>query len=96
MKIGAEEKQKNTVEISTTIIKNVIVAVAQANKGFNEDERRIYYKICDAFEKALAEKLESIQIDDNWASFIRKNFKEAKLTPNDLLKKVEFLIEDMK
>lgn len=94
--VNEEDKQSNPIKISTTVIKNVILSVAQSNKGFSEEDRRIYYKLCDAFEVAVKDNTGTLSIDDNWAEFIVKNFKEAKLVPNDLLRKVEQLVEGIK
>jgi len=96
LKLSEEEKKKNPVEISTSVIKNVIIGAAQASRGMSEEDRRLYYKLCDSFDKAIAENQEAVEIDDSWANFIKKGFKEAKLIPNDLLKKIEDLVAAIK
>jgi hypothetical protein len=92
LNISDEDKQKNGAEVATNIIKNVIYSYATQNKGFTEDERRIYYKICDAFDVVIKDKKEEVILDDSYIVFIKKVFKETRLIPNDLLRKIEELI----
>lgn len=92
LNISDEEKKKNSVEIVVNIIKSVILAYATQSKGFSEEERRIYYKICDAFDLVIKEGKEETILDDNYAIFIKKAFKDTKLMPGDLLRKVEELL----
>jgi len=96
LNVTEEDKKKSPIEITTTVIKNILLGYAQQNRGFNEDERRQYYKICDIFDLAVKENKEEIEIDDAYLALIKKSFKETKLMPNDLLRKVENLLTEIK
>jgi hypothetical protein len=91
-----EEKDKTPIELSTNIIKNVVLLWGNQQRGLSEEDRRLYYKISDAFDKAVKDNLEEIELEDQWIGFIRKCFKEAKLIPDNLLRRVEELIEGIK
>ena len=93
-----EAKSLPIQQVTYNIIRNIILSYAQANRGLGEEERRMYYKICDAFEKALKNKdngkmAEEIQLEDQWMGFIRKCKKEVRMNPDMALKRVEELID---
>ena len=91
-----EDKGKSSQELVTTIVKNVILTWGMEKRGLNEEDRRKFYKISDAFELALKEKKEFVDLEDDWIGFLRKVFREANLMPNNLLRKVEELINEIK
>jgi hypothetical protein len=101
---GIEKELKGTPEeklpgrdICIMVIKNIVMNWAQTTqRGLTEEERRIYYKISDAFDKAIAEKLDSIEIEDNHMGLIRKAFREGKFTPSPLLRRVEEALAETK
>ena len=84
---------KTEVELCIQTIKNVILIHGNQQKGMPEEDRRLYYKICDVFEKVITDKVVSVELEDTYAGFIKKCFKEVKLTPDSLLRKVEEKIE---
>jgi len=96
LQLPEEDKQKSPIEISTQVIENVIFNYAQQTRGLSEQERRLFYKISDLFDEAKTKKLEEITIDDEYAAFIRKAFRESRLFPNKLLRQVEDNITETK
>ena len=92
------EEDKSAIELTSIIIRNIIISWATSGqkRGLVFDDRRKYDKICDVLEKAIKENIEEVELDDDWMGFIRKCFREAELIPNELLRKVEGLIEEVK
>ena len=87
-------------QVTYNIIRNIIMTYAQEKRGLQEEERRLYYKICDAFEKLLKNKgngkmPEEIKLEDNWMGFIRKCKKEVRMNPDMALQRVEELIDSV-
>jgi len=94
--IMPKENKRTSQELVTSIIKNVILLWANSKRGMNEEERRKYYKIADAFDLAVKEKSESVKLEDDWFGIIKTAFKDALLTPDPILRKVEELISEVK
>ena len=97
-----ESKELTVQQMSYNMIQNLVMAYAQNKKGLSEVERRLYYKVCDVFDKALqptnnGQSLpEKIKLEDEWMGFIRKCKKETLLLPNKVFRKVEENIDDVK
>jgi len=91
--IGKDDK-RTPQEVAITIIENIMLNYGEQQKptGLSEVERRLFYKITDVFAVARKDKLESVDLDDDWLNFIRKCFR-VNLMPNKVLQKVERLIE---
>ena len=78
------------------VFKNIIFFFSLPTKGLKEDDRRLYYKIYDVLEKAVEDSSETVDLEDNWLGFMRKCKREASITPDKLLRKVENLIDEAK
>jgi hypothetical protein len=96
IEMGEAEKKVSNQEMTSRVISNVILTYASQTRGLNSSERKVYYSINDTFQDAVKNKLESVELDDVEVGFIRKCFREAKLTPNDILRKVEEAVEAIK
>lgn len=118
LNLNEDLKKLAPQELVLNAIKNVCITAASQQKGFTEEDRRLYYKYLDAMEalapvidselkdealeKAKADrkeallKVEFLEMEDNRVGFIRKCFREAKLMPDELLKRVESLILEVK
>jgi len=96
LNLGPEDKAKNPVEVAGAVISNVILNYAQQVRGLDEKERRQFYKISDAIDEAKKNNKDEILLEDDWAGFLRKCFRESKLSPNELLRQVEDLIIGLK
>lgn len=94
--LAEEDKKKPANVIVTEVIKTVIIGYSQQNKGLNQPERKQYYKLVDSLDKAITDKQESVELEDNEFGFIKKCFSESKLTPNNLLRQVEELLLNIK
>jgi hypothetical protein len=59
LKMSDESKDRLPQEIVANVIKNIILSYGAASQkhGLTEEERHKYYKICDAFDKAIADTL---------------------------------------
>jgi hypothetical protein len=91
--LGDDVTDKTPRVIGAKVITNVIQVYGIQNKGLTEDERRKYYKISDAFEAMTTDE---VQLEDDWFGFIKKAFKEGKLQPDNLLRRVEEKVLEVK
>lgn len=90
IQISPEDKEKTPQSMCVEIISSVISAYGGQKRGFNEIDRRKYYKIMDVFEEALKNpEIKSVNIEEDWMSFIKICFRDVTLMPNKLLKRVE-------
>lgn len=90
LKLDDEHKNKTSSELSHLVIKNVVFAFIMQSKAPMEEERWKFWKACDAMEKAVADKADVVELEDDWMGLIRKVFREMiGLAPTDLLRKVE-------
>lgn len=91
------EEKKSPQETVVNVIKNIILnwAANEKKRGMNDEERRKYYKICDALEAAVKEGKEAVELEDDWMGMIREARKSG-LMPNNLLRRVEALIDEVK
>jgi len=98
LNLPKDDGERTPAELSSIIIRNMIIgwATSGQSRGLNDDDRRKYYKICDAFDAAIKNKAEEVELDDEWMGFIRKAKKDCELIPNELLRKVEANIEAVK
>ena len=96
--LSPEDKGKISQEITVIIIKNLIVnyGIQSQNRGLNEDERRKFYKICDLLDKAVKDKVDSVEFEDDWMGFLRQAKRSTNMIPNELVRKVEELIDAVK
>jgi hypothetical protein len=97
LNLNEVDSKKTSQELVMAVIKNLMLGWgSQQQKGFNEEERRKFYKISDAFEKAIKDKAETIELEDDWFGFIRKCKREVGILPNDLIRRIEDLIDGVK
>lgn len=92
LKLGEEDKKQSVQKIINNVIQNVILGYGQQNRGFDEKERRQYYKIADALDEAEKNNAEVVTLEDDQMGFLKKCFRESKLMPNSLLRQIEELI----
>lgn len=85
---------KTSAELVISTISNVVLLWSNQKGGLDEEQRKIYYKLGDAFEHILKTKKETLElvIDDQWIAFIRTAFKEVRFTPDILTREVEKLL----
>ena len=94
LNLDAETVKLSATEIATKVIKNVIVAYGQAQRGLSEEERRLFYKVSDALE--AAKDATEVALEDTWFGFVKKCFKDSRLMPDLLLRRVEEKISEVK
>ncbi len=84
-------------ELVVKIVKNaILIAAGQApGRGLGEEDRRKYYKICDVFDTGIKTSAETVQLEDDWFKLIETSFK-AKFVPDNLFRRVEDLIAEVK
>lgn len=95
IKIPADiDNELSSQQIVFNIVKNFIFAAHE--KGLGEEQRRIYYKLCDDFEIAIKENKDMVMLEDDRAKLIKISMSKAVFTPNDLTRDVERLIDEIK
>ena len=95
LNLGEEEKKMTPVELVSSVINHVLLTFSQQVKGLNRIERYQVYEIDEKLKTATKDKLEKIELEDTTCGFLRKCFREVKLTPNHILKKVEENIDNI-
>jgi hypothetical protein len=95
LNLGEEGKKQSVQTIISNVIQNEILSYAQQTRGFNELERRQYYKIADALEESAKSNSETVNLDDDLMGFLRKCFRETKTIPNALMRQVEELVSQV-
>ena len=92
LNLAKEDKETSVQKIIGNVIENVILGFGQQMRGFDEKERRQYYKIADAMDDAVKNNKTEVELEDDQMGFLRKCFRETKLMPNKLLRQIEELI----
>lgn len=95
LNLSEEDKKQSVQYIINKVIENVILGYGQVQRGFDEKERRLYYKIADALELAVKDNSDMISLEDDQAGFLKKCFRESKLLPNTLLRQIEDLVNNI-
>jgi hypothetical protein len=95
LNLGDEEKNITPTDLFGNVVNQVILSYSKQINGLNKTERNQFYEIGEKIDLAIKEKSEVIELEDNTCGFLRKCFREAKLNPNNLLKKVEKIIDNI-
>jgi hypothetical protein len=95
LNFSEEDKKQTSQSIISKVVENVILSYAQTQRGFDEKERRQYYKIADALELAVKDNAEMVSLEDDQAGFLKKCFRESRLLPNNLLRQIEELVNNI-
>jgi hypothetical protein len=90
-----EDKGKTSPKIFCDMVKNIILMAASQKQqaGLGEDDRRVYYKICDKFDAAIKSGAIEIEFEDAEYKMI-KDAKKIHCNPNDLFRRVEEAISE--
>lgn len=96
LNLTEEDKKQSVQKTVSNVIQNVILGYGQSQRGFDEKERRQYYKIADTLDLAVKENKETVELEDDWVGFLKKCFRDSKLMPNNLLRQIEELVNNIK
>ena len=96
LNLGEEEKKMTITDLVTRVINNVLYNYSQQTRGLIKVDRNMFYYLTKLFEKAVKENLESVELSDEECGFIRKCFRETRLSPSALLQEVEEIIDNLK
>jgi hypothetical protein len=94
--LGEEEKKMSSVDLSVAVITNVMTGYANQMHGLPSGERKQYFQIKDMLDEAMKNQTTEIELENSLVGFLRKCFRETKLTPNNILRKVEENIDAIK
>lgn len=95
LNLNPTEKDMSYQEIFSRVIVNSIMSYSQQSRGLLKEERNMIYTIDDSLKTAVKGKKDSIELDDKVFGFIKKCFRETKLEPNNLIRKVENNIDSV-
>lgn len=95
LKLEDKDAEKKPQELSFSIIQGIVFGYASEQKGLAEEERRVYYKLCDAIEDAINNDQSSVSLEDEWAKFLQDCKSKSRFLPNKLSQRVEKLIDEM-
>ena len=72
-----EEKDSSPIELSSRVIRNIMLSYSQKTigfrgqtRGFDKLERKQYWIISDVLDKAVKEKQAEVELDDKLIGFI--------------------------
>lgn len=85
LSLADEEKKQTPQELFSNVVTFVLLSYSQQNKGILKSERNQVYEIQDQ----LKENKDKITLEDNTLGFLRRVFRETKLSPNNILRAVE-------
>lgn len=91
--LGDKAKDTAVERIVANVIENIMHTYSQLKRGLTEPERKQFYRVQNALEKAVKEEAKEVELANEDFGFIRKCKREALLTPNELLQRVEELID---
>ena len=94
LELPPPDKEKTSQELVAIVLHNIMYSYSKT--GLKKDERKQYYKIVDALDKATKAKETSIELEDTSVGFLRKCQRDAAMAPNRLLQRVEDLIDNIK
>jgi hypothetical protein len=93
LNLNEEDKKKPAKDIISVVISNTIYTYSTQMKGLLQAERKLFYTISTVLENTVKSDSDLANFEDGEWGFIKKCFRETKLTPSALLKKVEEAIE---
>lgn len=95
LNLSPEDKKQTAGQIFGKMVEGIILSYGQSKQGLQEKERRQYYKIMDVIDEIKPEDKE-IQLEDDLFGFLKKCKADTKMQPNNLLRRVEKKIEEVK
>lgn len=97
LNLSEEDKKVSPIVLASRVIGNVLYNYSQqVSRGLLKSDRTTFYAISDILSVAEKENKEEIELADEFVGFIRKCFRETKLNPSELLRKVEEQIDEIK
>jgi len=91
-----DERKKDPVQLCVLVIKNIMINFANQHRGFQEPQRKQYWRLCDALDNALTLKLKEVEIENDLYGFLRACKRDGAMVPDELLRRVEILIDSVK
>lgn len=95
IELGEKSKEINPKQVIAGTCQNVMSAYSGAQRGLNKTERTLFYEVSDALNQAVKDNLEVVELTDEQGGFLKKCLRDAKMDPNEVLKRVEVLIDKM-
>lgn len=93
IKLSPEEEKKSPAGVMIMVIDAMFNSYVNMKQGIKEDERRKYYKILDALEKADKEGKTEAELEDDQFGFLKAVKRETPMRPVLIMRRVEELID---
>ncbi len=92
MVLQGEDAQSSPQKLSYNMIRNICMNWSMdeqaKRRGMSEEDRRLYYKLCDDIEEAVETGAETVELEDDRYGFLKKCCK-APSFPSALQRKVD-------
>ena len=93
IKLSDEEKKKTPTGVMIMVVDAMFNSYVNMKQGIREDERRKYYKIMDALEKADKDGKTEVELEDDQFGFLKSVKRETPMRPVLIMRRVEELID---
>lgn len=89
IELNPAEKAKTPQALFFSVVDAIVQSYMATKQGFDEADRRKWYKIEDAFEGAVKANAEHVELDDDWWGWLKTARREARMRPVKLMRKVD-------
>lgn len=93
IKLSDEEKKKTPAGVMIMVVDAMFNSYVNMKQGIREDERRKYYKVMDALEKADKDSKVEVELEDDLFGFLKAVKRETPMRPVPIMRRVEELID---
>lgn len=95
LNLDAESMKMEPSVVVGNVVRNIMMTYANNQGGLKESERKMFYSLSEAMDKAIKDKAEEFTLTDEEGGFLKKCKREAKMQPSEILARVEKIIDDM-
>jgi len=93
IELNPNEKTKSPTQLVLTVVDAMVQSYMQVKGGFDEGDRKMWYKIEDAFDAAIKAGAEEVALDDSWMGWLKKVRAEAKMRPVKLMRRIDEMLD---
>lgn len=93
IKLSDEEKKKTPAGVMIMVIDAMFNSYVNMKQGIKDDERRKYYKLMDALEKADKEGKAEVELEDEHFGLLKLVKRETPMRPVPIMRRVDEMID---
>lgn len=93
IELNPNEKTKSKTQLVLTVVDAMVQSALQVKGGFDEADRKMWYKVEDAFESAIKAEKFDVHLDDSWMGWLKKVRAEAKMRPVKLMRRIDEMFD---